>query len=161
MSITELIYAACPQPTAAISPKAFLGVIWHWIRKPVFLRFRLHRPPAFSYLLTFKGTLTAADYRNAGDAQFSGKLYSEDHGFSQDAFIKNSGEFSAAGCDALLRYSAAAMTKTNEKREVLGLFPSAREKLSLVSIEALGDKSPPIPLTFFDGTTGSSEQFYK
>jgi len=118
------------------------------------------QPPPFSYILTFNSDLTLADYRSAGDANFSGQLYSDHHGYSQEVFIENSGEFAKAGCDGLLRYSAAAMKQT-EMKEVFGLFPEARSKLSLVSIEPIGDSSPPVPIIHFDGTSGLSEQFYK
>jgi hypothetical protein len=61
----------------------------------------------FSYLLTFRAKVKEADLRCAGDAAFSGQYYDKDHGYSQEVFIQNSGEFASLGCDCLHHYSAA------------------------------------------------------
>jgi len=115
----------------------------------------------FSYLLTFLVKVKEADLRCAGDAAFSGQYYDRDHGYSQDVFIQNSGEFASLGCDCLHHYSAAAKRQKGTHEDVLAMFPSALPKLELIGVEPLGNNSPPITITLFDGEQRSSEDYYR
>jgi hypothetical protein len=126
-----------------------------------FLEVPFPEPPPFSYLLTFECPIREADMRGAGDAGFSGQYYDPDHGYSQQVFIENSGEFAASGCDCLHRYSAAVKLKAGKLADVLSFFPSARSKIILKEIEPLGTGSPPIQVTLWQGEVRSSEEFYR
>jgi hypothetical protein len=118
-------------------------------------------PPPHSYMLSFTGTLKYADCTKEPNVDFSGTFYDADHGFSQQVFITNSGEYAALGLDGILRYSYPAF-QTGSLQEVVALFPSARPKLTLTSIAPLGDSSPPVPVLLFgQDKPVSSEVFYK
>ena len=87
-------------------------------------------------------------------------MYAPEHGYSQQVFINNSGEFAAQGVEGLLRYSAPAYGLSKSLDEVLGLFPNARSKLTLTSIEPLGSESPPIPVLLFCASDPVSSKLY-
>jgi hypothetical protein len=117
-------------------------------------------PPPFTYLLTFKGELNLADLRSVGGAAFSGNFYGTNHEYSREVFLENIPEYTEAGCHGFLRYSAPALAQTNSHEEVVALFPSARQQLSLVQVEPIGSDSPPVPINLFDGSIRSSDEFY-
>jgi hypothetical protein len=118
-------------------------------------------PPPKTYLLTLVGdSLRYADYRSVPSASFSGQMYAPEHGYSQSIFQTNSGEYAHIGLDGLLRYSAPALAINNSKQEVVGLFPSARPKLTLKSIEHLGLFSPAISVLLFGATEPISSANY-
>lgn len=124
-----------------------------------FVEVPFSQPPPFSYLLGFTGTLKEADLRRAGDAAFSGRLYDSDHGYSQQIFQQCAPDYADHGCDCMHRFSFAIMRDTGRKEDVLSLFPSAREKLALVSVAPVGPGSPPVPITLFGGSTKSSADY--
>jgi hypothetical protein len=118
-------------------------------------------PPPRTYLLTLDGqSLRYADYRSVPSASFSGQMYAPEHGYSQTIFQSSSGEYAGLGLDGLLRYSAPALAFNNSRQEVVGLFPSARPKLTLRRIEHLGLESPAIPVLLFGATETVSSANY-
>ncbi len=132
-------------------------------RATCFLELRINQdaPPPKTYLLTFIGErLRYADYRYVPSANFSGQMYAPDYGYSQAVFQANSGAYAALEIDGLLRYSAPALALDSSRQEVVGLFPSARPKLTLKRIEHLGLFSPTIPVLLFGATEPISSVNY-
>ncbi len=132
-------------------------------RSTCFLELRIDpvAPPAKTYLLTFIcGSLLYADYRHVPSASFSGQMYAPDHGYSQAVFQANSGEYAGLGIDGLLRYSAPSLAINNSRQEVVGLFSSARPKLTLKRIEHMGPFSPAVPVLLFGATESISSANY-
>lgn len=127
-------------------PAGVSGSHMAWQDKTCFLEVPFDRsaPPPSTYLLTFTGELNLADLRSVGDAAFSGNFYGTNHGYSRDVFIENIPDYTEAGCHGILRYSAPAWAQTNSHEEVVALFPSALERLSLVQVEPIGPDSPRI-----------------
>ena len=143
-------------------PPGVSGSQMAWENDTCFLEvpFDKDSPPDYTYLLTFRAELKLADLRAVGDAGFSGNYYGKDHEFSQNLFIENAPEYTEAGCHGLLRYSAAALKQDDSRKEVLSLFPPALERLVLVKVEPIGRNSPSVPISFFDGESGFTDQFY-
>jgi hypothetical protein len=125
------------------------------------IQFADDKTPPNSFLLTMTGRLLYGDYTTIPDPVFSGKYYDADHGYSQEVFIENSGEYEALGLDTLLRLSFPAHQLG--LREIVGaMLPSARAKLRIAHIKPLETGSPPVPVYLFgESEPVSSEVFYK
>ena len=119
-----------------------------------------HAPPPGTYLLSFRALLRFADYRSVPSEHFTGQMYSPSHGYSQQVFDLNSGEYAALGLNSIRRYSARVHEINHTLEDVLALLPDARRCLSLLWIEPIGPDSPPIEFVHYDSVDPAFTIFY-